>query len=483
VRTVNGPRALPRDLAAWACIGTALMAIALLLVTYRNRFDYAFELIDIPSVHVAVGLVLAGLVFLALPRLIARAADAGTRELQTLLAVVIGVGLALRLAMLAVNPVLEDDYHRYLWDGAVTAHGLDPYAVAPGDAGHEEGTPRGRLAAEAGVVMDRINHPDLRTIYPPVAQAAFALAHLIEPWSITAWRIVCLIGDAATLALLLALLRAAGRSPLWSALYWWNPVVVKELINSAHMEAILMPLVLGALLLAVHRRPLAASGVLGLAVGAKLWPIMLAPIVLRPLFDDRARLSASLVLLGGLCVLWAVLPLRSGIDETSGLLAYAQRWQTNSALFPALQWIAATIMAPFAPAEHLPGMLVRGATAGLVLALALRLSITPWRDAEDLMTRSGLIVAVVLLLSPAQFPWYLVWVLPFLAFRPSIAMLTLTATMPIYYASFYFHARDTYDVFRIWVVWLVWVPVWALLAREALAWRRSSQPAPGAVHA
>ena len=84
----------------------------------------------------------------------------------------------------------------------------------------------------------------------------------------------------------------------------------------------------------------------------------------------------------------------------------------------------------------------------------------------------GLVVATLLLLSPAQFPWYATWVLPFAAFFPSWGLLALSATLPIYYASFYYHARDSYDVFRVWWVWAIWLPVWAGLAADAwMAWR------------
>ena len=52
------------------------------------------------------------------------------------------------------------------------------------------------------------------------------LAHWLRPWSPAAWRIVLLLFDLATLAALLALLRAIGRSPLWAAAYWWNPLLI-----------------------------------------------------------------------------------------------------------------------------------------------------------------------------------------------------------------------------------------------------------------
>ena len=40
-------------------------------------------------------------------------------------------GLAARAILFASEPVLEDDYQRYLWDGAVTAQGLNPMRSRP----------------------------------------------------------------------------------------------------------------------------------------------------------------------------------------------------------------------------------------------------------------------------------------------------------------------------------------------------------------
>ncbi len=48
-----------------------------------------------------------------------------------------------------------------------------------------------------------MNHSYLRSIYPPVAQAAFALAHWIGPWEVSAWRLVLLLFDTMTLGLLI----------------------------------------------------------------------------------------------------------------------------------------------------------------------------------------------------------------------------------------------------------------------------------------
>jgi hypothetical protein len=470
-----------RPITVIAVAGVGLLLAAALLIVFRHRFDWAFELVDIPTLQVATGLVVAGALYLVAVSQVGRLTALPSRAERRVFAGMVAVGVVARLAMMLVEPVLEDDYHRYLWDGAMVANGLDPYAVAPEDAAGLTGTPRAELAEQSGVIVERINHPYLRTMYPPVAEAFFALSYLLKPWSMTAWRLVCLGGEIATLLLLLALLGAAGHARLWALVYWWNPLAIKETINSGHMEAVLMPLVLGALLLSVRRRPIAATGVLALAAGTKLWPAMLAPVILRPLLGEPRRLVAAVALIGGACLLWMWPLYRAGLDDTSGFVAYAQNWKTNSALFPTLESLARLILSPFALAATAPGGAVRALSAAVLGAVALWLARTPAADAGDLLWRAGAICALLVLLSPAQFPWYYLWLLPFLAIHPIRSLLAATVLLPIYYASFYFHARDTYDIYRTWIVWVIWIPIWGLMVSDFWAWR--SAQGRGRTHA
>ena len=46
---------------------------------------------------------------------------------RILLYVILAAGLFCRLLMFLPEPVMEDDYQRYMWDGAVTANGYNPY--------------------------------------------------------------------------------------------------------------------------------------------------------------------------------------------------------------------------------------------------------------------------------------------------------------------------------------------------------------------
>jgi alpha-1,6-mannosyltransferase len=453
--------------AGWAALGLLVVVFAAGLTWLSQRFGYDTDVADMPVPTLVALLVAAGAVFaLALPALIRATHPAQAPMVRLVTVGICVIGVAARIVLFGSEPMLEDDYQRYLWDGAVTAAGASPYAVAPYAARTlSPQTTQGRLAGEAGPLMRRINHPELTTLYPPVAQAAFVLAHLIRPFSLSAWRALILACDLATLALILALLRETGRSPLWSALYWWNPLVLKELFNSAHMDAVVMPLVLLGLLMAARQRQISAGLSLVLAAGAKIWPLLLLPLGLRPLLPRKATLALAMALCGGLLILLLVPILQSGLDTNSGLAAYAAGWHTNSALFPTLEGAVAVLLDPLGLAAS-SGLVTRAALALALGCVAITLAARPIAGGDDLLGRASLMVGALVLLSPAQFPWYAAWFAPFLAFRPWAGFLILTATAPLYYMSFYLSAAGEPELFRRAVVWLIWVPVWIALAVE-----------------
>jgi hypothetical protein len=115
----------------------------------------------------------------------------------------------------------------------------------------------------------------------------------------------------------------------------------------------------------------------------------------------------------------------------------------------------------------------------MIVALATR----PIGGTDDLLGRASAVVAALLLLAPAQFPWYAVWLAPFLAFRPWTGLLLLAATLPLYYLLFHFTARDQTATFETVVVWMIWVPVWVALASEAALQLARKASRRGAVHA
>ncbi|MEM8973517.1 MAG: hypothetical protein AAGD43_15780 [Pseudomonadota bacterium] len=466
-------------LAGWVVIAIALSLATAALIYYADRFSWHLNLTEIPAVPLAVASLMIGIVFASLAWIIPWSIRTRSHERIGLLYFVLAFGLLLRLAMLVSTPALEDDFYRYLWDGGVVASGYNPYARSPNNVFDVKAPePLQQLAAESGAVIERVNHPQLKTIYPPVAQFWFAVAHQLQPWSLLGWRLLGVIAEVVTVALILLLLQKCGRSPLWSALYWWNPLVIKELINSAHMEFLLLPTLLLAVYLAVQHRYVLGTVTLAFAVGTKLWPLMLVPLMLRPLLQSPGRLLTALLIFGVLSLAWIAWPLLGGIDESSGFVAFAKHWQTNSALFQNTNGLAVTIFSGFGLDKETIGSAVRLVFAAIVGLLAIALSRPRYLDQHDVMQRYAVVIVAMFLLSPAQFPWYGTWVIILLPFFPLYGLLIMTATLPLYYLSFHFSALGNYELFNAWVLWWIWIPIWLGLAvdgwniwRQPLVWQ------------
>ena len=93
--------------------------------------------------------------------------------------------------------------------------------------------------------------------------------------------------------------------------------------------------------------------------------------------------------------------------------------------------------------------------AGAVLWLRL------WRRRPGPVRAAFGAFAVVLLVSPTFYPWYLIWLLPWAALTGSRAVLALSATLPLAYLP----AVAGLPYFP-WVYGAVWLPPLILLALE-----------------
>ncbi len=398
-----------------------------------------------------------------------------------LLPIVIAIGIGLRLALIPWGPPPESgDLYRFLWDGGVAANGFNPFAHSPEEIVAGEGVPARlrALPAEAGPVFDRVLHPHIRTIYPPVAQGAFVLAHWIDPWGLPGWLAVLFAFDVLTLIVLLRLLRALNLPPVAVLIYWWNPRIPIDVYNSAHMDLVVLPFVLAALLLAIRNKPIRAGALLALAVGAKLWPVVLLPILFRPLLAHPRRLVLPLLVFGLLSLLLAWPILAGKLDQNAGFAAYGHFWENNASLF---KLVKKAVYGTFELMDKLPPFgatspeaewVARGLIAtvlGVAIVLITRRDIT---DGLDMSRRCGLVVAAVFLLSPTQFPWYYSWLIPFLALQPRRSLLWLTPLLGLFYLKDPLYLWGHVDWFENWIVWLEFVPVWTLLILEWRARRR-----------
>jgi hypothetical protein len=314
--------------------------------------------------------------------------------------------VAFRFCGLIGGPFYEDDFYRYLWDGFRFATAGTPYGAAPEEFFVDPAVP----AVFQGV-LDGVNYPELQTIYAPVTQFVFLVAYWIKPASVAVLQAILIAVDLVAVALLLRL--APARNVL---LYAWCPLVVKEIAFTAHPDGVGVFLLLAAIVLARRRRWWIAAALLGLAVTAKTFALVLAPLILL-----RARLRHWLLFVATAAAVYLPFVVMGGTDLLS-LGVFARDWEFNSAVFALLK----TAVAP-------PGARV---VAGVLFA-----AFWGWyclrrvRGRERGIPRGDWLFGVLLLLSPVINPWYLLWLLPFAVVFPSIWAWTASAAVLLSYVT------------------------------------------------
>lgn len=371
-------------------------------------------------------------------------ADHESRRVQA--AVLWVFALTFRLALLPVPPELSDDIYRYLWDGHVQLEGVNPYAYAPADPALE------RLQTpEHGL----INNPDIRTIYPPLAQLAFVLVGL-GGGTIFVAKALWVLLDLATAWLLTRVADRTGRDPLLVlALYAWSPLLVIEVAWNGHLEPLgLAPI---ALLLYWRPNPIRAGIALALAALAKFAPIAaLPPLVARYGWRFAAAVAVTL---GALYLPY----LGAGKMLFAGLGTFAEHWRFQEGAFGVLELL---FPGPLRP------RILAGATVVAVVAW------TTWRrfDPERALFW---ILGAGLLLSHTIHPWYVLWALPFAALRVSVPWLLLSALVFLgYWGLETYHATGLWPQ-PTWARVLLWAPVWSWLVYDlarSLSGSRAPEP-------
>ena len=351
------------------------------------------------------------------------------------LQVALGAALLFRLVATAGQPALSDDVYRYMWDGQVQLHGVHPYRHAPADES---------LSALRDDDWERINHPELKTIYPPLSQLVFLLLAALDAGPV-GFKLAMGLVDFGVVLLLLRLLRRQRLPPERVLLYAWNPLAVMESAGSGHLEPLGIFCVLLAIVWAVEGRNRFSAVALAAGVQVKLLPIVLAPGHAR-----RVGVAASVLFVVVLGVLW--LPyLATGPAVGSGLYAYAERWEHNASVYagvqalmervdtaarlgPGVRWLQDRVGGD-AVWERLYRYVWPREVARLLSGLALVLW-SLWlvsRRLADPVRESLLVLGAVLVLAPTVHPWYVLWVLPLAAARRSWGWLAFSATVPLAY--------------------------------------------------
>ncbi len=187
--------------------------------------------------------------------------------------IIIGLAIIMRAALLPALPFLSSDVYRYVWDGQVQAAGINPYRYLPVDPALEP--------LRDPAVFPWINRATYAlTIYPPAAQAVFALVGVLTP-TVFGMKLAMVGFEALAVLCLLGLLSRARLPRERILLYAWNPLPLWSFACDGHVDAVAIGLLALALLCRTRARESLAGAMLAAAVLVKFLPVAAAPAFLR----------------------------------------------------------------------------------------------------------------------------------------------------------------------------------------------------------
>ena len=370
------------------CALGAVLAILTLLtpIAFKTWGDNAYIALMVP----------AGVVAFAAVRV------AGWAPPARALWVILAVAVALRLALLLLDPLLSSDIYRYVWDGRVQAAGINPYRYIPADPA--------LAALRDAAIYPNINRADYAvTIYPPVAQMFFvAVTRLGE--NVTVMRLGFLACEAVTVAMIALLLHRLGQPLTRLAGYLWHPLPMWEIANSGHVDALMVALMMAGIWLALSARFLRGAIAVTLGALAKPFAIFALPALWRP-WDWR--MPAAVIAAVALCYL-PYLAVGVGVFGflTTGYFG-EEHLRSGSEIWPLEIWRLVF-------GTHRDDFVVYLVLATLILmVLALTAMFRRQRSSETTLTDiNRLLLTFLLLLSP-RYPWYFLAITPFVALRGS----------------------------------------------------------------
>src|SRR6266700_812180 len=359
--------------------------------------------------------------------------------------IVFGLALAAlwHFQFLLMPPGLDDDIHRYVWDGRVQRLGYNPYIVIPSEPA---------LAGLHTSETRSLNNPEVPSPYPAGAQLFFRAVTSIQE-STFALKVAFVLCDLAIVFVLLDVLRRTKQAEHWVLAYAWHPLLAIEVGGSGHVDIVVVLLLLVSAASLVRRWRTVAAISFGLAVAVKLLPIVLLPLYWRRVRMRDAALAAIVV--GLLYVPF----LNHGRIPIGSLGTYVQRFRFNDPVFATLERVAAP--------QVVAGLAV---LVGFLTAIWMRR-----KCAEGSLGAFAWPMAASLLCAPVVYPWYMLWLLPCIRSTSTVPIMIWTLSIiPTYYV---WHLRT---LGRPWLVpgWIMMLEYGSVaVAAAIIALRRITRSA------
>lgn len=320
------------------------------------------------------------------------------------------LALIFRLDFLLATPNLSQDFFRFIWDGRLLAHGLNPFLSTPNDLATSSKTiiPQAQTLIDGMGNLSAGNHSN----YPPISQLVFWLAGIFTGksifGSIILIRMILILADLGTLYYgkkLLQKLNLPVHRIFWFIL---NPFVIIELTGNLHFEGLMIFFLIASLYYLVQKKWFLSAVFMGLSISTKLIPLMLLPVLFY--FFTKTKQLGFWKLMGFYVISLGILILgflpflsQTAIQNYSGATSlWFQKFEFNASIYYVIRWIGFQVKG-WNIIETV-GKVLPAITVVFILGLAFfRRNLSP----KILLTSMLFAVCFYFLLSTTVHPWYL----------------------------------------------------------------------------
>jgi len=331
-------------------------------------------------------------------------------------------GIFFRLVFILATPNLSQDFYRFIWDGRLLAHGINPYLFTPDMYMSGESTLKIVIpqANELYKGMGALSAGHFSN-YPPINQLFFSITGLFSSSSILGsviiLRLITIFADLGILFFGRKLLKNLNLNPNKIFWYFLSPFVIIEMTGNLHFESVMLFFVVWALYLLQQKKWIWAAILLGVSVSVKLLPLLFLPLLIgysfrkndlslkKPFKSFNIITVIKFYLVTIATVLITFLPFLSS-EFISNFLAtiglWFQNFEFNASVYYVIRWIGYQIV----------GWNII-ATVGKVLPIITILSILGLvffrknQETKQVITAMLFAVSFYFLLSTTVHPWYI----------------------------------------------------------------------------
>lgn len=303
-----------------------------------------------------------------------------------------------RLLTFFFDPMLSDDYFRFIWDGMVMHNGLNPAAITPA-------TLIGQQCTEAELSLySLLNSKTYFTVYPPATQLIFYLSYAMNGMDagghIVFFKILLLLADAAIVFMLAVLLKKNNQPIHRILIYALNPLVIIEYCGNLHMEGFMIAGLLAAIIFAEKRRWWLGTFFMSFSICIKMTSAISMPFMPREKYWKRILLWCSLTAAITGVTFWMFFGSHSGWVQSVAL--WFRSFEFNASLY----YIARAIHAVWKGYDHIQ---LLGPVMALMTLVAIVITWIFYMRNKHLHWSSVMVIVytIYFLMGTTIHPWYL----------------------------------------------------------------------------